>query len=332
MRGMTDSASLLRVTADAPEYRRLADAEAEFWRRPHPFGLEALEDIHREGPVDRYVNARFTGDPTVHWYDVVHRRGPFRRGLMLGTSLLRLEARILETNPELHLTFLDISDGPLRRRAEILGARYPGRVAIATADLNFAELAPETYDVVLSSSTIHHVTNLEHLAFQINRSLVSGGWFFLEDYVGEPRFGFADAKKRLFEVVYNRDLARQHGRGGGLLWKDASDLSPFCGVRSSDILPVFRSVLEEVELRTAATLTVPLLRSQPFDDTHQDPPWWKIQIALLKRRFRMQRADILSDAFLKELFLVGDTAADAGLVLPGTAFATYRKRAPATAA
>jgi SAM-dependent methyltransferase len=323
-----DPASLLRVAADSPEYRRLAAAEAEFWQRPHPLGMEGLESTHREGPVDRHTNARFTGDPNLHWYDVVHRHGPFRRGLMLGTSLLRLESAILETNPGLHLTFLDISAGPLQRRLDILGARFPGRVDIATADLNFAELPPDTYDVVLSSSTIHHVTNLEHLAFQIDRSLVDGGWFFLEDYVGEPRFAFAAEKKRLFEVLYLRDTIRQAGRGNGLVWKDASDLSPFCGVRSSDILPVFRTFMSEVEVRTAATLTVPLMRSGPFGPP-VEPPWWKVKVALLKRRLGLARTSILSEAYLNELFLVGDAAADAGLVAPGTAFATYRKRPPA---
>ena len=34
----------------------------------------------------------------------------------------------------------------------------------------------------------------------------------------------------------------------------------------------------------------------------------------------------LGRQFLEELFLVGDTASDAGLLLPGTAFAVYRKR------
>src|SRR5262249_47283126 len=54
---------LLRVAADDPEYRRQASAEAAFWQQVHPLGLEAFEDQFAEGPVDHYVNTRFTGDP-----------------------------------------------------------------------------------------------------------------------------------------------------------------------------------------------------------------------------------------------------------------------------
>ena len=36
--------------------------------------------------------------------------------------------------------------------------------------------------MIVSSSTIHHVTNLEYLACQINRALTPGGHFFLTDH------------------------------------------------------------------------------------------------------------------------------------------------------
>src|SRR5262245_34547512 len=96
-------ADLLRVTKDDPAYRQLAEAEAEFWRQPHRYGLETLENMTAEGPIDRYINERFTGDQRVHWYDTIARRKTFRRGLMLGTSELKLERAILESNPALHL-------------------------------------------------------------------------------------------------------------------------------------------------------------------------------------------------------------------------------------
>ncbi len=168
---MTARRDLLRVTADDPDYRRLAAAEAEYWSGPVPFALEALEERFSEGPVDRYTNERFTGDPAVGWERAIARRGPFRRGLVLGLSALRVEGEILATNPGLHLTFMDLSAGSLARRADVLGARFPGRVATVCADLNFVELEPDAYDLIASSASLHHVTNLEHLAWQINAAL-----------------------------------------------------------------------------------------------------------------------------------------------------------------
>jgi hypothetical protein len=69
------AARLLRVTLDDPEYRRQAAAEAEFWQAVHPLGLEATESQFVEGPVDRYVNARFTGEPDTDWTSTIARRG-----------------------------------------------------------------------------------------------------------------------------------------------------------------------------------------------------------------------------------------------------------------
>lgn len=321
--------ALMRVTQDDPTYRQTAAAEAEFWSRPHPFGLETLEQTHGEGPVDRYMNERFTGNAQLGWHETIAGCQQFRRGLMLGTTALKLEARILEMNPALHLTFIDISAGPLRRREEAFAQRFPGRVATRVADLNFLALDEASVDLVVSSGTIHHVTNLEYLAGQINRALTPDGWFFLQDYVGEPRFMASEEKKRVFETIYTRDLMRQHGRQQGLIWHDSSDLSPFCAIRSNEILDVLRQQLHEVDVRTASTLVIPLLRSHPVDTNTlgQRMSKWRIWRALLQRRFGRMRADMLSKDIMHELFLVGDILADAQVLAPGTAFARYRKRA-----
>ena len=292
---MKQPEDLLRVLKDTPEYLEMAARESEFWANVHPFGIEALEQKHETGPVEQHTNRRFTGDENVSWEKTTALRGTFRRGLALGTSLLTEEASILETNPHLHLTFVDISEGPLLRRREILEQRFPGRVAIQVADLNFLELPSEGYDFISSSSTIHHVTNLEYLAYQINRGLTADGHFFLYDYVGEPRFNFSEDKRRLYTEIFHRDTERQ-GRGRPeLTWLDSSDLSPFCGVRSDEILPTMRSFLDEIQLRTSDTLTTLLNRSRPVQDV-ADSPWvsddwlhrmgrWRLLVAHLRKLY-----------------------------------------------
>jgi SAM-dependent methyltransferase len=327
---MQRCADLLRVRADDAEYRRLAAAEADFWRRPHPYDCETLGNDTREGQVDRYINERFTGDQRVRWHDTIARCQTFRRGIMLGTTALRLEANILKTNPALHLTFVDLSEALLRRRSDVLGQRFPGRVATCTADLNFIELPADAYDLVVSASTLHHVTNLEYLAYQINRTLTADGWFFLYDYVGERRCTPSPAKKQVFEVIYGRDLQRQPGRQPGLVWSDDSDLSPFCAVRSPDILAAVRTQLHEVEVHTAGSLIVPLMRSRPADQDaalSQRMSRWRIWFARLQGRLAWRRPDMLGREFCSELCTVGDIMSEAGLLEPGIAFAIYRKRA-----
>jgi SAM-dependent methyltransferase len=334
--------SLLRVVPDDPVYLAQAAAEKEFWMRMHPWGLESVEQTHQEGPVERYWNRRFTGDENVHWCETIARHGPFRRGAILGTSSLVLERRILETNPALHVTFFDISEGPLQRRRELFAKHFGGRLDTQAGDLNFLELPPLGYDLIVSSSTIHHVTNLEHLAHQINQALEPGGQFFLEDYVGEKRFRFDAEKKRIYQHVFNRDRIRQGRPPCDLDWLDQSDLSPFCGVRSDEILPAFRAHLSEIEVRTAGALVTPLVRSRPSQDHAHSPwqsddwvlrqPFWSLFLGIARKRFprifgrNPSRETWLDPEFTHELFLLSDVLTELGFVKPNLAFARYEKR------
>ena len=341
--GCGDGRHLLRVQPDDPAYLERAAAEARYWQAVHPCGLEAVHPAYADGPVDRYFNRRFTGDAKQSWPSRIPQLGTFRRGLMLGAVSVPFETYILETNPALHLTLVDIAAGPLARRVEALGARFRDRLSTLSADLNFIELEPERYDLIISSSTVHHVTNLEYLAYQLNRGLTADGYFLLEDYVGEPRFGFSEAKKRVYEMVYDRDLARQGDRRSGLIWQDDSDLSPFCGLRSDEILTVLPQWLEVVELHTAAALVTPMMRSRPVDDRTPKGEWtadaWKPlgrrhrwMIEKLRERFpqllgkRRSHQGLIPQVFLDELFLVGDVLAEAGILLPCSAYGRFRKQ------
>jgi SAM-dependent methyltransferase len=339
MRFIDATAPPLRVQPDDPLYQRQSAAEGEFWRTMHPAGMEALEGRQAVGPIDRYVNRRFTGDEDVPWYERIATRGRFRRGACLGTSSLQLEAEILARNPSLHLTFFEISEGALARRERAFAQRFSGRTAFRVADLNFVTLPDAQFDLIVSSSTVHHVTNLEHLAWQINRALTDDGYFLLEDYVGEPRFQFTAEKRRVYGELFNRDRMRSGVPRSELQWLDTSDLSPFCGVRSNEILDVLRTYLLEEDVRTAGTLTVPILRSRPVNDAASSPwvtdKWvrdgsrWRLLKGAVRRmilgRFPSSQS-LLTEPFLRELYLLGDVLSDAGLLDPGIAFGTYRRK------
>ena len=319
-----DQVTLLRVRADDPEYRAIAAAEAEFWSTARSFECERDQT---DGPVDRYVNTRFTGNPARRWEDRIADLGLFHRGLVLGTGEIESEAYILAANPTLHLTFADLSEGALERRSTILGARFPGRVATELADLNFVELPPERYDLVVSSGVVHHVQNIEWLAWQVNRTLTPAGRLALQDYVGETRLRFSPVKRSLYEAVHAREYARSRRRPPTLHWKPESALSPLCGVRSTDTLSTLQRFLVEEDCRFASALGVAGLRAYPGDDG--DPPpqptlWQRIRHRLWPRQ--PKRQDWLGQTFVDEVGLVGDVAHEAGLIDPGIAFAVYRKR------
>ena len=323
--------SLMRVQPDDPAYLAQARAEAKFWITAPGLSDAAVE---LRNPIIRgHYNRRFTGDPDVPWFETIASYGSFRSGAVLGAGGIPQESRILEMNPSLHLTIIDISPGPLADRDRELAPRFPGRVTTRLADLNFIELSEAAYDVIISASAVHHVTNLEYLASQVRRALKPGGLFFLADYVGESMRRFTPAKKLAFELVYNRDLMRQGRLPTSLSWIDGdAAASPFCGIRAAEILPTFRQHLAEQSVRTAGGLVFPMLFARdPRPIPHAS--WrWRIssrpgfrRIArMLSQRFGPPKGSLLGPHFLQDLLDTSDRLTDAGEILPTNAFAVYR--------
>lgn len=322
--GANGSERLMRVRPNDTEYAALAKAEAAFWQNVVTYSLECLEPLLADGPFERHT---LTGNSRVSWEKTISRYGDFRRGLILGMGAPLVEARILQANPRLHVTLVDISEGPLERHYSFLLAKYPGRVASRVDDLNFIALENSAYDLIVSSGTIHHIMNLEYLACQINQALTDDGFFFLQDYVGEPRWRFSDVKRKVYEAV----IARQMEREGGspeLVWESEETISPFCGIRSDETLAVFRTFLHEVELRTQGALLGPWMRSRCASPprTRWHPRWIAFLLRAWLRRLAGARKERWVDQrCFAELMFVSDVLEDAGLIIPTSAFGIYRK-------
>jgi SAM-dependent methyltransferase len=326
------SATTMRVLPDDPEYRRMAAAEERFWASGKGL-LERSQDGDGDSLIERHANRRFTGDEGTRWFETICRHGEFRRGLALGASGIKQEARILETNPSLHLTVLDISAGAIERRKRELAPLFPGRVEARVADLNFIDLEPESYDMIVSSSVLHHVINLEHVAEQVNRALTRDGLFFFHDYVGESRRRFSSVKKLVFELVHQREMMRQRRLPTPLEWITGDDgTSPLCGVRAADTLGVLAARLHAVEVRTAGALTFPMLfareKGSMFGSGRVPPLMFRVR-RRIRRTLGLERpgpAIRLNDAYVQDLLDTGDRLSDAGVLLPSNAFAIYRTR------
>ncbi|MCH8149795.1 MAG: methyltransferase domain-containing protein, partial [Planctomycetes bacterium] len=71
------------------------------------------------------------------------------------------------------------------RLYERLQQTHPDRAQIRQEDLNFVTLEENSYDLIISNSCMHHILNLEHVAYQVNRALTNDGFFFMEDTVGD---------------------------------------------------------------------------------------------------------------------------------------------------
>ena len=334
---MGDEPADLYHTARDEDYLRVVREEADFWDR-HP---EEVFPVSGPPKLQAYYDERFTGDPRTDWHEIIPRYGQFRRGCALGCGSERVERQILAQNPSLHLTFYDISRAALSRRLSHFQSEFPGRVDIRQEDLNFALLPENAYDLIVSHSCMHHIVNLEHAAFQANRALTPDGLFFLRDFVAESRLQFCDVKKRVFDAVAYATGPR---RAAPLAYEWPSlepwTYSPFETVRSGDILEVFRTYLEEVELRVAGALATLIMFARPPSPT---PPqgrprlprrlasaitrWWhapgwvqrRRQARLVSRLFESQQCGDL-------LIILDRIVSEAGCLKPALACAVYRKR------
>lgn len=267
---------MTRVAPDDADYRRRLRAEADFWDDP-PLPTAVLA-ANRTPRLNRFINESYTGDADVSWLRDVVSRGPFRRAAILGCSGGEIESEWLAARGSRRLDVYDVSAGALDRAARtvawrVLGVRLPNpRLRVRVADLNFARLPRAAYDVVLSSGSIHHVVNLEHVFGEIAAALRPGGLFALHDYVGERALRYHPQRLARVNEVYRR-LPPRFRRAAieEIAAPVAADASPFEAVRSDDVLEVALEFFEPLHLRRVDAL-FPLLVFVDFPALEAEDP------------------------------------------------------------
>ena len=318
------------VTRDDPRYLQQLRAEEEFWDKSRI----TLAMLTPRPAIQQYMNERLTGQADQQWFEMIPDYGDFRRGCVLGAGPGAIESRLLSQLQHLHLTFYDISGETLGRLQRRLEQQFPGRTAICHQDLNFVTLAANSYDLIIANECLHHLLNLEHVAFQINNALTPDGFVFMFEVVSESYFQFSEEKKRLFEALVGATYDGP-GRAPPVQWPDRSNWtlhSPFESVRSGEILDVFGRYLQQVRLRTYAslltlTLFLPSMVALAFEaNVKRHGRRQRVAAALRAALFR-RKTDLAGErARDRLLFLLDRVLTDTGYLEPGLAFAIYRKR------
>lgn len=321
---------VMHVTRDSEYELKLRDEEA-FWdaRVETPLSRSKLPAVRR------YLNERMTGDPDREWFETISDYGAFRSGCVLGAGPGNVERHLLEKHQGLRLTVLDISAGALSRLKVRVEQEFPGRIETLQQDLNFVELPAHRFDLIVANSSLHHLVNLEHVAYQANQALTPGGFFFMEDTVGESFFQYSDEKKRLFETFVS---AMFDGRGAPprVRWPNRDDwaFSPFESVRSGEILQVLARYMKQVSVRPCASLLALTLITAESRPTVVPPGRMtrlrsRVQRALrpIKRKVAGPSYNVPLETAKGDLLLMLDRIlTDTGYLEPSTAFAIYRKR------
>lgn len=315
------------------DYLRQLREEEGFWDEHE----QTLSSRPPPPALQSYLNERMTGDPNREWFETIADYGEFQHGCVLGAGPGFVETHLLAKHPQLRLMIHDISRGALQRLHTRLERDFPGRSETQQVDLNFVELPADAYDLVVARSTMHHILNLEHLAYQTNRSLTVDGYFFMQDVVCESRFQFSEEKKRLFEAFVEATRNSYEPRPE-FRWPDRDNwaFSPFECARSDEILAIFGRYLEMVSVRTAGALaTSNLWVDRPGFLPPPGDSRTRTLIRTVKRAASRLRQTTLGPRLDVELarsrenllFSIDRVLSETGYLTPFLAFAIYRHRA-----
>jgi ubiquinone/menaquinone biosynthesis C-methylase UbiE len=110
-------------------------------------------------------------------------------------------ARMLNTPHE--IVAIDIN-GSVFGTAQERAAAEGLNIRFEVGDLNFIEIAEESFDVVYAHASLHHVLNLENLFFRIHRGLKRNGRLVVQDIIGKTQVLFWKPN-----VTYARRLVRR---------------------------------------------------------------------------------------------------------------------------
>jgi len=153
---------------------------------------------------------------------LIEKYGQKRDCLSLGSGIGRVERFLIENGFTEKFDTIELN--PYMNR---VASGVQPRINVQSEDLNFVQLPQERYDFILCHAVLHHLINLEHVLFQVNRALKHDGLLLIYEYVGETRWQFAPERIRtLKRMLPERDYRIPQ----------AWEVRGFESVRSGDLL------------------------------------------------------------------------------------------------
>ncbi|MCI0600105.1 MAG: methyltransferase domain-containing protein [Beijerinckiaceae bacterium] len=177
---------------------------ASFWDTNAGKHLEPFAHWESPAPILQGLNKLVTGEISVQpprWF--IRKYGPFKHVAELGCGEGILVSVLLNCDPRLTVDGYDISPASLARAADRIRPydKTANRCRLLPIDLNKDDLPEAAYDAVLTTGTMHHVERLDFCFRNVARSLRPGGYLWLNDYTGPPRFQWSDTQMLLAEEL-----------------------------------------------------------------------------------------------------------------------------------
>ncbi|HEY8613998.1 MAG TPA: class I SAM-dependent methyltransferase, partial [Roseomonas sp.] len=249
--------------------------------------------------VNRLASGRADQDAYGHLADLLAARGwrlPIGHALSLGCGFGGLERDLVGRGLVTRMDALDLAEGAIteaRRLAEEAG--LGGRIHYQVADLEAADFAPGSADVVFAHSSVHHVERLEELFAAVKRALRPGGVLHLYEFVGPTRFQWTDAQlelgNALLDSLPERLRRLPNGEPKGRLTRPTIEqmlaVDPTEAIRSEDILPLVREHFTVIEERRLGGALLHHVLGDIAQNFHPDSPEDR---AVLERFFAAEDA------------------------------------------
>jgi SAM-dependent methyltransferase len=198
-------------------------------------------DIHPL--VNAYLNSNVIGEPDPRetgWYELLssnYSEKPF--GLSLGTGSGRHQVALKNKGFVKRWESIDL----VIKRGEFL--KYGSAADIEMQnDLNFINLRENRYPLIFCNGVLHHIVNIEHLIWQVNKALTDDGIFIMVEYVGETKWQWRDKKIKVINDLLKKMIPAEF-EGYKIkrpsIWY-MNESRPLESVRSEALLPVINSV------------------------------------------------------------------------------------------
>lgn len=258
----------MRRGGEAVSTARESDAE-RFWG--HAFEQGGVATWMSEERCRLYINEMITGSPNewpMEWFQRVFSPDPKMIGLSLGCGDGALERDVRKKGVCREITGIDLSKRALELAETIAADEGFDGIIYERADFNQLDLEPDRFDIVFFHQAMHHVANLEGCVQQIKKTLIKGGLFYLDEYVGPSRDQWTSSLLERANQVY-RAIPRAVRRSRTVPFP-IEQADPSEAIRSSEIVPLVEAGFDVIEKRdyggNLLSVIHPLLRWGTMDD------------------------------------------------------------------
>jgi 2-polyprenyl-3-methyl-5-hydroxy-6-metoxy-1,4-benzoquinol methylase len=248
----TTDSFIAKLLNNSALYKEKASQENEYWggKFANSKQIEIRKKDQLAGKELRVARDK------LHFMGAIRRSGVTPEcGLSLACGSGRAERNAMAAGICTSFHGVDLAEDAVEEARRV--AKQDGvNITYSVDDLNSIKLEPDSFDLVITQSCLHHVLQLEHLADEIHRTLKPGGVLWIQDYVGETQLQYSDKRLEIANAVLSLLPEKlRTNRATGMVRQTVerptpgSEISPFEAIRSADIMPIFLERFDIVEKR-----------------------------------------------------------------------------------